>query len=276
MPTTAVAAIANGFTTPYQKMRAGLGLLTDAGGNKAVVVSFSINGENPNGPGHGFVVAYDVRGLDREAGFTPTPAIWNVTPDGGAGGVWMSGSGPAIDGNDIYLATGNGMDPGTKPGNFGESFVKLRYTAGVANVNNGKPNARCCRLLGRVQRFWAGDTDQDLGAAGVFLVPERGNLIGGGKDGILYNLNKDNLGKTTLESPVQPPLRRDLPAQRPEWRRGSADDDGGRSELADRQPRSQSSRARRPTGRAITFTEPPCTWRRRRKGSCMSGVKTSA
>ena len=29
--------IANGFTAPYQKMRAGLGLLTDAGGNKAVV-----------------------------------------------------------------------------------------------------------------------------------------------------------------------------------------------------------------------------------------------
>lgn len=74
--------IANGFTTPYQKMRAGLGLLTDAGGNKAVVVSFSINGENPRGPGHGFVVAYDVRGLNRDAGFTPTPAVWNVTPGG--------------------------------------------------------------------------------------------------------------------------------------------------------------------------------------------------
>src|SRR6185436_2819071 len=89
----------NGFTTPYQKMRAGLGLLTD-GGNKAVIVSFSINGENPEGPGHGFVVAFDVRGLNRDPGFTPRPAIWNVTPGGGAGGVWMSGSGPAIDGSD--------------------------------------------------------------------------------------------------------------------------------------------------------------------------------
>ena len=126
--------ISNGFTTPYQKMRAGLGLLTDATGHKALVISFSINGENPRGPGHGFVVAYDVRGLNRDAGFTPTPAIWNVTPGGGAGGVWMSGSGPAIEGNDIYLATGNGMDPGTMPGNFGESFVKLRYTAGVAGA----------------------------------------------------------------------------------------------------------------------------------------------
>jgi hypothetical protein len=191
--------IANGFTTPYQKMRAGLGLLTGAAGNKAIVVSFSINGENPRGPGHGFVVAYDVRGLNREAGFTPMPAVWSVTPGGGAGGVWMSGSGPAIDGDDIYLATGNGMDPGTMPGNFGESFVKLRYTAGVSGVNGGKPTLAVADFWGAFSDFGRADEDQDLGAAGVFLVPERGNLVGGGKDGILYNLDKNNLGQTTWD-----------------------------------------------------------------------------
>jgi len=190
-------AIANGFTTPYQKLRAGLGLLTDAAGRKAVVISFSINGENPRGPGHGFVVAYDVRGLNREPGFTPTPAIWNVTPGGGAGGVWMSGSGPAIDGNDIYLATGNGMDPGAMPGNFGESFVKLRYTSGVAGAQNGKPQLVVADFWGAFSDFGRVDEDQDLGAAGVFIIPERGNLVGGGKDGILYNLNKDNLGRNS-------------------------------------------------------------------------------
>jgi hypothetical protein len=187
--------ISNGFTTPYQKMRAGLGLLTGAGGNKAVVVSFSINGEKPQGPGHGFVLAYDVRGLNRDPGFTPTPAIWNVTPGGGAGGVWMSGSGPAIEGDDIYLTTGNGMDPATMPGNFGECFVKLRYTAGVAGVNNGKPKLEVNDFWGAFSDFGREDPDQDLGAAGVFIVPERGNLVGGGKDGILYNLDKNNLGK---------------------------------------------------------------------------------
>lgn len=189
--------IANGFATPYQKLRAGLGLLTDGAGNKAVIVCFSINGENPRGPGHGFVVAYDVRGLNREAGFTPTPAIWNVTPGGGAGGVWMSGSGPAIDGNDIYLATGNGMDPGTMPGNFAESFVKLRYSAGAAGTDNGKPKLAVADFWGAFSDFGREDEDQDLGAAGVFIVPPRGNLVGGGKDGILYNLNKDDLGKDT-------------------------------------------------------------------------------
>jgi hypothetical protein len=189
--------IANGFTTPYQKMRAGLGLLTDAGGNKAVVVAFSINGENPHGPGHGFAVAYDVRGLNREAGFLPKPAIWCVTPNGGAGGVWMSGSGPAIDGADIYFTTGNGMDPGTTAGNFGESFVKLRYTAGVAGVNDGKPQLTVVDYWGAFSDFGRQDEDQDLGAAGVLLIPERGNLVGGGKDGVLYNLDKDNLGKNS-------------------------------------------------------------------------------
>ena len=189
--------IANGVITPYQKMRAGLGLLTDGGGNKAVIISFSINGENPRGPGHGYVVAYDVRGLTRQAGFTPVPAIWNVTPGGGAGGIWMSGSGPAIDGDDIYLATGNGMDPGTMPGNFGESFVKLRYTAGVAGINQGRPALVVADYWGAFSDFTRADQDQDLGAAGVVLIPEQGNLIGGGKDGILYNLNKDNLGKDT-------------------------------------------------------------------------------
>jgi hypothetical protein len=190
-------AIANGVITPYQKLRAGLGLLTDAAGNKAVVISFSINGENPRGPGHGFVVAYDVRGLNRDAGFTPTPAIWNVTPGGGAGGIWMSGSGPAIDGQDIYLATGNGMDPGTMPDNFGECFIKLRYTAGAAGVNNSKPTLTVADFWGAFTDFGRADEDQDLGAAGVVLLPETGNLIGGGKDGILYNLDKNNLGKDT-------------------------------------------------------------------------------
>ena len=190
-------AITNGFETPYQKMRAGLGLLTDGGGNKAVIISFSMNGEKPQGPGHGFVVAYDVRGLNRQTGFTPTPAIWNVTPGGGAGGIWMSGSGPAIDGEHIYLATGNGMDPGTKPGNFGECFVKLQYSSGVSGVDGGKPKLVVADFWSAFSDFGREDVDQDLGAAGVVLIPQRGNLIGGGKDGILYNLNKDDLGQTT-------------------------------------------------------------------------------
>jgi hypothetical protein len=107
----------------------------------------------------------------------------------------MSGSGPAIDGADIYLTTGNGMDSGTMDGNFGESFVKLSYTAGAAGVNDGKPALTVADFWAAFSDFGRQDEDQDLGAAGVFLIPERGNLVGGGKDGVLYNLDKNNLGK---------------------------------------------------------------------------------
>jgi hypothetical protein len=105
------------------------------------------------------------------------------------------------------------MDPGTKPDNFGESFVKLRYTAGVSGVNIGKPKLAVIDYWGAFSDFERvkedqgpgaacdqdrnGACDHDLGSAGVFLIPGRGNLIGGGKDGILYNLDKDNLGKNS-------------------------------------------------------------------------------
>ena len=267
--------IANGFTRPYQKMRAGLGLLTDIAGNKAIIICFSINGENPRGPGHGFVVAYDVRGLNREAGFTPTPAVWNVTPGGGAGGIWMSGSGPAIDGNDIYFTTGNGMDPGTMPGNFAESFVKLRYTAGVAGVNGGKPALAVADFWGAFSDFGRADKDQDLGSAGVILVPERGNLIGGGKDGILYNLNKDNLGKDTWDPHFNLPF---VATYLPNGPNGAA----GLPTTTPPDPNwpivqlNRNLPAQTPTRRAITSMGPPCTWSGPRTGSCMSGVRTNA
>lgn len=198
--------VSNHTQTPYQKMRAGLGLLSSPDGNRAVIVSFSINGEEPTGPGHGFVVAFDVRGLNRDPGFTPVPAVWNVTPGGGAGGIWMSGSGPAVDGNDIFFTTGNGMDPGRMPGNFAECFVKLHYTPGTAGMNNGKPTLEVADYWGAFSDFSRADQDQDLGAAGVFIVPARGNLIGGGKDGIVYNLDMHDLGKNKWDSQFNLPF----------------------------------------------------------------------
>src|SRR6185369_1111091 len=80
--------------------------------------------------------AYDTRGLQRKTGFTPTPAIWCVTPNGGAGGIWMAGSAPAIVDDDIYFTTGNGA---VGNDNYAESFVKLSYTPGVAAATGGKP-----------------------------------------------------------------------------------------------------------------------------------------
>jgi hypothetical protein len=180
-----------GTEEPYQKLRAGLGLLQGTGGRKALIVMFSQNGEDPAGPGSGFVFAYDTRGLHHQAGFSPVPAVWCVTPNGGAGGIWMAGSAPALAGNDIYFTTGNGA---VGNDNYSESFVKLTYTAGTSGANAGKPSLA-------LKDYWTAFNDQDrafndqdLGASGVMLIPGFQNLLGGGKDGVLYNLNRNNLG----------------------------------------------------------------------------------
>jgi hypothetical protein len=183
-----------GTQTPYQKLRAGLGLLADAAGNKAVLAMFSMNGENPAGPGNGFAFAYDTRGLQHQPGFTTTPAIWCVTPNAGAGGIWMAGSAPAIDGDDIYFTTGNG---GIGNNDFGESFVKLTYTPGSAAVAGGKPSLALGDFWTAFDDNARAYNDQDLGSAGVLLIPGFQSLVGGGKDGILYNLNRSNLGQNS-------------------------------------------------------------------------------
>jgi hypothetical protein len=174
-----------GTTTPYQKLRAGLGLLSNAG-HKAVIIAFSMNGENPAGPGHGFVFAYDTLGL--EAGGNATPAIWTPTPNTGAGGIWMAGSAPAISADNIFFTTSNG---GFSAGvDLSESFVKLGYTAN----GGGKPTLTMLDYWTAFTDSGRAFNDQDLGAGGVMLVPGFANLIGGGKDGIMYNLNQANLG----------------------------------------------------------------------------------
>ena len=181
-----------GTQKPYQKLRAGLGLLNGPGG-KAVIVAFSMNGESPNGPGNGFVFAYDTRGLHHQAGFSPTPAVWCTTPNGGAAGIWMAGSAPAIAGNDIYFTTGNGPIGND---NYGESFVKLTYSPGVANDKAGKPALALADFWTAFDDNARVFTDEDLGSAGVMLIPGQNalGLLGGGKDGVLYNLNRNNLG----------------------------------------------------------------------------------
>jgi hypothetical protein len=190
--------IANGSTTPYQKMRAGLGLLAGRSWEQSGHRVFLDERRKSTGPRARFRggVRRTRAGACRRV-FSRHPPSGIRPPAAGAGGIWMSGSAPAIDDDDIFLATGNGMDPGTTAGNFGESFVKLRYAAGAAGVNGGKPSLTVADYWGAFSDFNRQSGDQDLGSAGVFIIPQRGNLIGGGKDGILYNLNKDDLGKNS-------------------------------------------------------------------------------
>ena len=83
---------------------------------------------------------------------------------------------------DLYVATGNGDFDGVK--NFGETILKLSPTLAIldwfapgnwAALNGG---------------------DLDLSSAGVLLVPNSTDVIGAGKEGVMYVLNQTGLGHT--------------------------------------------------------------------------------
>jgi outer membrane protein assembly factor BamB len=203
------SASVDGHTATFdhrgQIIRASLLLLkkqrADGGVDKAVVVT-AAGGESPTSP-HGWVLAYDVAHLQNQALGT-APAAWCTTPKTGAAGIWMAGGGPSGDdqGN-IYFATGNGRYDGQTE--FGESFVKLAYTAS----ENGDPaKLEVASSFTPFQDIHRDNRhqDQDLGSAAPLLIPGTNIVAGGGKDGILYVMDRDDMGREDFSKLKQPPF----------------------------------------------------------------------
>lgn len=130
------------------------------------------------GPYHGWVMAYDAHTLRQTA-------VLNTSPDDRQSGIWQSDMGPAADeAGAVYVATGNGKFDVTAGGrDYGDSLLKLGIQGrGIAVRDYFTPfNEK--RLT---------DEDLDLGSGGPTLVPPHFVVIGG-KDGVLYLLDRDRM-----------------------------------------------------------------------------------
>jgi hypothetical protein len=166
------------FNAKQHLQRAAL-LLLDG----VVYVAFTSHCDNP--PNHGWVMGYNARTLRRVM-------VFNASPDGHDATVWQSGAGPAADAaGHIYFITGNGtFDANTGGRDFGDSFVKLRAGGRLAVADSFTPfnQARLSSL------------DQDLGSGGPLLLPDQPGphphlIIGAGKEGTIYLVNRDRLGR---------------------------------------------------------------------------------
>jgi hypothetical protein len=191
-----------------QKERAALLLVPLRGQHKTLFLT-TTGGENPGDP-HGWMIAFDVDT------FTET-AAWAATQQGFGGGMWMGSQGPSSDvAGNVYAMTGNGgfdiKDAVTTNFNgttdFAEAFVKLKY-------EQTAPGKGSLTLADWFIAFL--DTkrnnvnnydyrDQDLGAAAPVLPPNTDLIIGAGKDGLLYVLDRNHLGQkigdlTVLKTP---------------------------------------------------------------------------
>ncbi len=173
------------FDPLHENQRPGLALV-----NGVVYLAWASHGDN--GPYHGWVIGFAANNI----GAGPS-AVWNSTPNfvsgspNSDGGIWMSGGAPAADSsNDLYFLTGNGsFDANSGGSNYGDSTIRLTASGGLHVKEYFTPSNQ--------ESLNGGDLDHGAGGAAVLLDPSSGPfphlLIGGGKSGTLFMVNRDGM-----------------------------------------------------------------------------------
>lgn len=204
-PVTIEGSIEGGgqFNSAHENQRAALALVGDR-----VIISWA--GFADQQPYDGFVMSYGT--VDSSTGLKKRDQFQVVrfNPLFGerhrGGGIWHSGGGPAIDerAEFIYVVTGNGTSRNNHAGeDFDSSDVKLDASLRVADYYTPS-----------YQNF-LNEHDLDLSVSGPMIPPEWRDktgklvrrLVHGGKAGLLYNLNRDGLGRFHEKSNVPQQFR---------------------------------------------------------------------
>jgi hypothetical protein len=135
----------------------------------------------------GWVFAYDKTTLQQTA-------IFDATPGAGGGGFWASGGAAAIDDStgDLYFM--NGTDAGDQQwiyqqsmDGYNDSFLRMDPNT-LSVLDYFAPD----------DNVFLATNDADLGSGSNILVPGSTTypheLLGGGKDGYIFVVNRDNMG----------------------------------------------------------------------------------
>lgn len=159
-------------------------------------------------PYYGEILGYNATTLQQVSTFITVP---NNT--GGEAGIWQSGAGPAIDASgNMYVVTGNGVfdqnaSSFTTATDWGESVLKLPTdTTGAiqlpfSDTTSWFTPSNWAQLNSGDNQVTPGlPGDRDLGSGGMLLLPDQTQgshthiMVGGGKAGVLYVLDRDSLG----------------------------------------------------------------------------------
>ncbi len=165
------------FDSEHQLQRPGL-LLS----NGAVYACFgSYSDWNPY---HGWIMGYDASTLGQVA-------VWNTTPNGQQGAIWQAGASLSVDsaGNIFGIAANGTFDAASGGSDYGDTVLKL--TPKTLSVGDYFTPFNQQSLSGG---------DIDIGSAGFTLLPDQPGPfphlgVTAGKEGKIYLLNRDNLGK---------------------------------------------------------------------------------
>lgn len=127
---------------------------------------------------HGWIVAYD-------AGSLAQREVFSTSANGSGATVWMGGGGIAVDGSgNLYLEASD--DIGTTNANptggiYSDAFLKLSPSLQVLDY-----------FIPSNEAFLL-QNDADIGSGAPIVMPNN-ELIGGGKDGRVFVLNRSSLG----------------------------------------------------------------------------------
>jgi hypothetical protein len=128
-------------------------------------------------------------------------SVLNLTPNGNEASVWQAGGGPAADpAGNIYFLLANGtfdtnLNSSGFPskGDYGNAFMKLS-TSGNLAVSD---------YFATFDTVSQSNADLDLGSGGAMVLPDltdaqgrtRHLAVGAGKDGHIYVVDRENMGK---------------------------------------------------------------------------------
>jgi hypothetical protein len=169
--------------------------------NGTIYTSWASHCDKP--PYGGWIIAYSQTTLARLAALNVGPGSAGIAPSTVGPGIWMGGSGPSVDAAGfLYLLTGNGpfetslTNGYPSGGDYGNSFLKLATSGGTLSVAD-------YFTMSNVATETANDLD--LGSGGQLLLPDLTDnaggvhhlVVGAGKDGIIYVVDRDNMGKYT-------------------------------------------------------------------------------
>ncbi len=169
------------FDSLHQKNRPGLLLL-----NGVIYMGFGSN--YCNDADTGWLLSYDEATLSQLA-------IFNTSPDYGLVSIWQAGNGPAADeAGNIFAETAESDKPYDVP-TGGQTFSN--------SVLKFAPDLSLADYFTPWSVAYLNANDLDLSSTGALILPDQDGpypheLIASGKQGIVYVLNRDNLGMFSL------------------------------------------------------------------------------
>jgi hypothetical protein len=135
-------------------------------------------------PYHGWILGFDADTLK-------LVAVFNSTPNGSEGGIWMAAAAPASDSNgNLYVVSGNGTFD-SSDSNYGQSAVRLSYGNGALALADFFTPSNWATM---------DVSDLDVGSGGVLLLPDNTSshphqIVFSGKEGNIFLLDRDNMGQ---------------------------------------------------------------------------------